>query len=85
MREQVLSGGKDGWLIVLENESVVGPLFIEDLLGGLILSMHGIGSDHPPVQIERIEQLAQSRDFVGLAGHRPHAQAAQGRDGDGGD
>jgi hypothetical protein len=83
LRKQVLSGGQVGGLIVLEGDNVVGPLFIEELLHGLILGMHGIGFHQTPVQVQMIQQLAQGRDFVGLAGHGHHAQTPQGRHGDG--
>ena len=54
MREQGLSGGQKRGLIVLEGDQVVGPLFVEQLLYGLILSMQSIHGHQPPGQIERL-------------------------------
>lgn len=85
MRKQDLSGGQKSGLIVLEGDNVVGSLFIEKFLHGLILSMQGIHFHQPPFQVDRFDQLAQGGDFVGLAGHGHHAQTTQGRHGDGGD
>ena len=54
-------------LVALDGEHVMTTL-ITDSLGSLHLGVHGVGGHHP-VQVERLKQVPQGRDLVGLAGH----------------
>jgi hypothetical protein len=68
----------EGFLVGLDREQIVAALLVEDLLGGLLLRVQGIG-DHGFVhQILRAQQLTRGGDLIGLGGGHHAAQKPTG-------
>jgi hypothetical protein len=68
-----------GGLIGLGDQDVGGAFLGDQPLGVGVLGMHGVGSDHPPSQVQALQQRLEPGDLVGGGGH-----VGLGQDGAGG-
>ncbi len=57
-------------MIILDNKQIIGPFFFNQIMGRLLLGMHGIQSHHPAFKIQRVKKRPHGGDFIGFAFNR---------------
>ena len=79
--EVVSDLGFEGWLVAFEGEQVIGLMF-DDLVGDRDLATHGVDGHQRALELtgfgQVVEELGNSRDFIGLLGHAQLAQDQPG-------
>jgi hypothetical protein len=78
LHKQVLQGAVEGFLVALDRQQIVAPLFVEDLLGRFHLRVQSIGQHGLAHQILLAQQLAPGGDFVALGLGHDTAQEPSG-------
>src|SRR5664280_2104130 len=73
-RQELLGGGEQGGLVVAQNQAVVGPFFIENLMHGLVLGVHPVQLHHLSLEVQARDQSSGGGDFVGFSVDRFDAQ-----------
>jgi hypothetical protein len=79
--EVVSDLGFEGRLVAFEGEQVIGLMF-DDLVGDRDLAAHGVDGHQRALELtgfgQVVEELGNSRDFIGLLGHAELAQDQPG-------